>query len=139
MEIFETRDINNNFCKFQYSFEYDKIIEPTEITFSVFSIPENFNRYFSYEFKIINHKLAKGYMMTNNNNEEFAKKGIPEKIIEIASLILKRDIISSPIKPKAGNYLVVPSYKAWLRLTIQSNNAYLDKNRDCFVLKFVKI
>ena len=89
MQQFETIDIDNNVCKFQYSMEYGDELNSDKVYFKVFSIPEKQERWFSYTFKIIGNDVAKSETMTNNDCIEFAKKGIPEKIIEIASSVLK--------------------------------------------------
>ena len=135
MEKITTIDINYNPCQFQY--EYDNLSKSPEVEFNIYSMLKDSDRFFSYTFKIIDNHLAKSEMMTNNNNEEFAKKGIPETVIEIASIILKRSIISSPINPEEGNYLVIPSHKVWLRLLEKNKNAYHDEVNNCFVLTFV--
>ena len=93
----ETIDINNNICQFHYKIEYDN----DEVCFSVFSIPQDPMRWFSYTFRILNDNIAKGETMTNNGCQEFAKKGIPEKIIQIASTVLERKIISKSGSKKA--------------------------------------
>lgn len=134
MEQFETIDIDNNPCKFQYLVENGDELEPDKVHFKIFSIPKDPMRWFSYTFKIIDGDIAKGEMMTNNGYKEFAKKGIPEKVIEIASSVLARKIISSPTNPQAGDYLVGPSYKAWGRLVENNVNAYLNENKGYFEL-----
>ncbi len=136
MVQFETIDRDNNVCQFQYSFEYDEL-NKMNVEFSVFSIPKNSLRWFSYTFKIIDNNIAKGEMMTKNGCEEFGGKGIPEKIIEIASLILKRKIISSPTIFEAGNFLIGPSKKAWERLVKNNENASLNENKHYFELNYI--
>lgn len=103
--------------------------------FKVFSIPLNEMRWFSYRVRIINDTLIKSEHLSINENSEFAKKGIPEKIIQIASSELNRDIQSSSITFKNGNYLTPPSKKAWERLVAQCENAFLDSKNDCFIYK----
>lgn len=127
MNEFETIDIDYNRCQFQYIFEYENDSNFQTVHFRVFSIPANKTRWFLYSFRLIDNHTAKGEMVTNNGYVEFAKKGIPEKIIEIASIVLNRKIISSPIEPQAGDYLVGPSYKAWLRLVEINNRARLNE------------
>jgi hypothetical protein len=136
MEQFETIDVDNNICQFQYSVEYSDKSNPSEVYFRVFSIPENPLRWFSYILKIIDHKIAKSEIMTINDNLEFAKKGIPEKMIEIASLLLKRKIISSPIIPKAGDFLIGSSTITWESLVKNNKNASLNEKRKCFELNY---
>ena len=138
MEQFETIDIDSNTRQFQYIIEYGDELSPNKVYFKVFSIPKNPLRWFSYNFQIIDNNIAKGEMMTNNGNNEFSQKGIPEKIIEIASIILKRKIISSPTIYQAGNYLIGSSYKAWERLVSRNKNANLDKKNNCFFLNYIK-
>ena len=130
MTEFLTSDIDGNICQFQYSIEIKET--DNEVVFKVHSIPQNEMRWFSYRLKIINNTLAKSEHFSNFENSEFAKKGIPEKIIQIASLELNRDIQSSPITFSAGNYLIPSSRKAWERLVLQSKSASLDIENDCF-------
>ncbi len=136
MEEFETIDIDNNHCQFQYEIEYGDELYPDKVYFKVFSIPQDPMRWFSYTFSILDNNTAKGEMMTNNGYDEFAKKGIPEKIIEIASTELKRTIISSPTTPQAGDYLVRPSFKAWERLTANNENEILNETNSRFQLNY---
>jgi hypothetical protein len=139
MEEFETIDIENNICRFQYIVEYGDITDPDKVCFKVYSIPENTWRWFSYTFRMIGHEVAKGEMMTYNGYLEFSKKGIPERIIEIASQVLKRKIISSPINPvlNSGDYLVIPSKKAWERLVDSNPNAFLNDEEGHFELRYI--
>lgn len=135
MNKFRTIDINNNLCEFQYKVECDELNHEL-VHFRVFTIPEKQNRYFLYTFKIVDNYTAKGEMMTNNGLIEFSQKGIPEKIIEIASLMLKRNIISSPLNnPQAANYLIGPSRKAWERLVANNKNASFNASSDNFELR----
>ena len=127
-----TVDIDGHFSRFQYS---QKTVELSddEVIFKVYSIPQDEIRWFSYKVKTLNETLAKSEHLSINGNIEFAKKGIPERIIQIASSELNRDIQSSPISYQEGNYLTPASKKAWERLVIQSNNATLDIENDCFI------
>ena len=134
MEELNTIDINGNKCRFQYVTEYGDILNPDEVIFKVFSIPQDPMRWFSYRLKIIDDQTAKGEMLTTNSCIEFAKKGIPERIIEKASEQLERNIISSPTIAQDGDYLVGPSYNAWLRLTEQNDSAILDNENHRFIL-----
>jgi hypothetical protein len=127
MNKLRTIDTNNNLCEFQYKVEYGDELNPDLVYFKVFTIPENPMRCFSYTFKIIDSSTAKGEMMTNNGCIEFSQKGIPEKIIEIASHYLQKNIISSPLNPQAADYLVGPSKKAWERLVANNENANLNE------------
>lgn len=136
MEQFETLDCEKKTCRFQYLIEKGDDLNPDKIHFKVFLNPENPYRWFTYSFQIVDNNTAKGEMMSNNGYVEFAKKGIPERIIEIASNVLKRNIISSPFTPQAGNYLVGPSYKAWERLVNMNENALKDVNNNCFVFNY---
>lgn len=136
MEELITIDIDGNECRFQYLVECGDILSPNEVIFKVFSIPEDPMRWFSYRLIIIDNQTAKGEMMSNNSCIEFSKKGIPEKIIEKAAEKLERDIISSPTNPQAGDYLVGPSYSAWLRLAKQNDFAYLDEENHRFILTY---
>lgn len=137
MTQFETIDIDQNLCQFQYSVEYGDELNPDKVYFRVFSIPENPIRWFSYTCKIINENVAKGEMLNSNLNIEFEKKGIPERIIEIASIFLKKTIISSPTIPQAGDYLVGSSRKAWERLVENNKNATLKEENNYFELKYI--
>jgi hypothetical protein len=128
----ETIDMNSNLCLFQYKIEYTN----DEVCFSVFSNPVDPMRWFSFTFRILNDNIAKGEMMTNNGFIEFSKKGIPEKIIQIASASLERKIISSSIIPKAGDFLVGPSYKVWERLVTNNENAILNELENRFELNY---
>lgn len=133
MTEFSTTDIDENICHYQYLFE--TIEYSNEILFKVFSLPLDEMRWFSYRVKIINNTLVKSEHLSINGNTEFSKKGIPEKIIQIASSELNRNIQSSPITFQNGNYLTPPSRKAWERLVVQCKNAYLDIENDCFIYK----
>jgi hypothetical protein len=135
MKKFSTIDINGNSHTFQYLTDFNDLDD--EVTFRVFSIPANEMRFFSYRVKIINNNIAKGEQFSNFGNSEFIKKGIPEKIIQIASSELNRDIKSSLITFQEGNYLTPPSRKAWERLVAESENAFLDSENDCFIYKRV--
>lgn len=136
MEELTTIDLDGNECRFQYMVEYGDELNPDEVTFKVFSIPEDTMRWFSYRLKIIDDQTAKGDMMTINSCLEFAKKGIPERIIEKAAEKLECNIISSPTVPQDGDYLVGPSYKAWLRLTEQNELAELEGGNHRFIMKY---
>lgn len=136
MKPFSTIDANNVERNFQYAFEYGDELRPDMVYFKVYSEPHDPYRYFSYNLKIVNEQTAKGEMMNTNSNSEFSKMGIPERIIEIASMELKKNIISSPITWKAGNYLVGPSKKAWERLVSKNPLAVLDNENDRFILKY---
>lgn len=136
MEELVTIDIEGNECRFQYMVEYGDVLNPNEVIFKVFSIPEDQMRWFSYRLIIIDNQTAKGEMMTSNSCVEFAKKGIPERIIEKAAERLERNIISSPTIPQVGDYLVGPSYSAWLRLTQQNDFANLDEENHRFILTY---
>jgi len=133
MTEFETVDINGNTCQFQYLKEINDL--DNEVTFRVYSIPINEMKWFSYRVKVINENLVKSELLSINNNTEFSKKGIPEKIIEIASSELNSNIQSSPISFQNGNYLTEPSRKAWERLVARNENAVLDSENDCFIYK----
>ncbi len=136
MEELITIDIDGNECHFQYEIDEDKKTYPDEITFRVYNIPMDKNRFFLYTFKLIDENTAKGEMMDANKCDEFKKKGIPERIIEKASSYLKCNIISSPRIHQPGNFLVDPSHKAWERLTKQNNNAIKDEQNKCFILNY---
>jgi len=130
---FETTDIKGVVCRFQYSFEngYDD----SEIIFKIYAIPFNEMRWFSYKVKVIHQGLVKNENWSHNNNLEFSKKGIPEKIIQIASSELNCDVMSSPRTFRHGNFCSPPSQKAWERLVAQNENAILDIENDCFIYK----
>lgn len=134
MKELNTKDIEGNECQFQYMVEYGDKLNPDEVTFKVFSKPQDPMRWFSYRLKIIDKQTAKGEMMTINSCTEFSKKGIPERIIEKAAEQLEKNIISSPTIPQSGDYLVGPSYRAWVRLTEQNNLAHLDEENHRFIL-----
>lgn len=136
MEKLITIDIDGNECHFYYKIEEDKKTSSDEITFLVYSIPENENRFFHYTFKKINENTAQGISMDANNCDEFRKKGIPERIIEKASSYLKCNIISSPLNPQSGNFMIDPSIKAWERLSEQNNNAFKDEQNNYFIHKY---
>lgn len=138
MTEFETVDIDKNACKFQYTFEEGDDLNPNKIFFKVFSIPEESMRWYSYTLTIIDEDFAKNEMMTNNGYTEFSKKGIPEKMIEIASDILQKSIISSPTIPVAegGDYLVESSYKVWERLMAVNDKVSLDEQNNHFIIDF---
>ncbi|WP_298543642.1 hypothetical protein [uncultured Aquimarina sp.] len=136
MEELNTIDIEGNECRFQYVIEYGDVLNPHEVTFKVFSIPQDPMRWFSYRLNIIDDQTAKGEMMTTNSCAEFAKKGIPERIIEKAAEKLERNIISSPTIAQEGDYLVGPSYSVWLRLTEQNDSASLDEENHRFILLY---
>jgi hypothetical protein len=132
MEEFETIDIENNYCRFQYHIEFGDELEPDNVHFKVFLIPQNSTRWFLYTFKILDEYTAKGETMTNHGYSEFSKKGIPEKIIEIAAETLNRKIISSPVTPEAGNYLVETSLKVWERVVEKNKNATFNETEGYF-------
>ncbi len=130
MKEFSTIDINGNTQRFQYLIEFSEL--DNEVTFRVFTIPANEMCWFSYRLKLLSKVLAKSEHMSNNNCPEFAKMGIPERIIEIASKELNMDIQSSPINPQSGNFLISASKKAWERLILKSKNAHFDAESGCF-------
>jgi len=132
---FEIIDIINKICRFQYTVEYgDDLLKPDEITFKVFSIPENEIRWFSYRLTILDNYTAKKEML--DVNAEFAQKGIPEKIIEIASKYLKRCIISSPIGYNPGNYLIPSARKVWERLVLKNSNVKFVQDKGHFIMEY---
>ena len=130
MTEFSTIDINGNTCQFQYLMEINDL--DNEVTFRVFSIPSDELRWFSYRVKILTDTLVKSEHLNINNHSEFSKKGIPEKIIQIASKELQCSIISSPLNPQNGDFLIENSFKVWERLVAQDKNAVLDAENDCF-------
>lgn len=132
MTEFSTIDIYGNTQRFQYLIEFSEL--DNEVTFRVFTIPANELRWFSYRLKLLSKLIAKSEHMSNNNSPEFAKMGIPERIIEIASLELNVDIKSSPINPQNGNFLIPASKKAWERLILINKNAHFDTEQGCFYL-----
>ncbi len=136
MNVIETNDINNKKCLFQYIVEYGDELHPNEITFKVYSIPVDELKWFTYRLKIIDDTFAKSELLDNNGNEAFKRKGIPEKIIEIASKTLQRNISSSPITFNPGNYLVPSAKKAWERLLKQNTKVKFNKTYDCFILEW---
>lgn len=123
---FETIDINGIECRFQYIMEMSNDNEYA--FFKVYEIPKNEMKWFTYKVELQNEDLAKSENMTCNTNQEFLKKGIPEKIIPIASRDLNRSIISSPFIPEDGNFLIGASLRAWQRLVQQNENAIREKN-----------
>ena len=138
MKEFSTIDIKGNPQTFQYLIDFNEL--DNEVTFRVFSIPANEMRWFSYRLKLLSKVIAKSERMSNNNCLEFAKMGIPESIIEIASQDLNTDIQSSPINPQSGSFLIPASKKAWERLILKNKNAHFDAEQGCFYLtKFEKI
>jgi hypothetical protein len=138
MKEFSTIDIFGNPQIFQYLFDYNEL--DNEVTFKVFSIPVNEMCWFSYRLKLLNKVIAKSEHMSNNNCPEFAKMGIPERIIEIASQELNMDIQSSPINPQSGNFLIPASKKAWERLILKNKNGHFDAKQGCYYFtKFGKI
>jgi hypothetical protein len=94
-------------------------------------------RWFTHTFIFLNQTL-KSENMSNNGYSEFSKKGIPEKIIEIASSEFNSDVISSPITPQPGNFLVDTSFKVWQRLVLQNKNSHRDNFKDRFMFKKIK-
>jgi hypothetical protein len=130
MTEFSTIDIKGNPQTFQYLIDFNEL--DNEVTFRVFSIPANEMRWFSYRLKLLSKVIAKSEHMSNNNCLEFAKMGIPESIIEIASLDLNTDIQSSPINPQSGSFLIPASKKVWERLILKNKNAHFDAEQGCF-------
>ena len=120
---------------FDFDVEENNTSNPATITFRVYSIPRNIHRHFEYTFSILDEETAKGETADHHNLEEFVQKGLPEKIIEIASEVLNRDIKSSPITPQPGNFLIAASKKAWERLIQTNPYAEKDLANDCFVLR----
>jgi hypothetical protein len=137
MVEFETTDIDGNVCHFQYEVEYGDILHENEVIFKVYEVPANEMEWFSYTLEIQDENTAKGINLSHNYLSQFSRKGIPEKIIEIACNTLERNIISSPISPQPGNYLVTTSKKAWERLVEQNINASRDDENDRFQLLFI--
>lgn len=131
MPEFDTIGINNTV----FSFDYEVVREFNEATFYVYSIPRDQHRFLQYTFSILNDNVAKGEMVTANGFIEFRRKGIPEKIIEIAGEVLNKDIISSPRTFKPGNFLIDSSVKAWERLIVGNPNAERDLANDCYILR----
>jgi hypothetical protein len=130
MTEFSTIDIYGNPQTFQYVMDFNKL--DNEVSFRVFSIPANEMRWFSYRLKLLSKAIAKSEHISNNNCPEFSKMGIPERIIEIASQELNMDILSSPINPQSGNFLIPASKKAWERLILKNKNAHFDADQGCF-------
>ncbi len=134
MPEFETTDISGEICRFQYIIENSN---DGKILFKIYSIPKNEMRWFTHTFIFLNQTL-KSENMSNNGYSEFSKKGIPEKIIEIASSEFNSDVISSPITPQPGNFLVDTSFKVWQRLVLQNKNSHQDNFKDRFMFKKIK-
>lgn len=135
MEELNTIDINGNECQFSLLIEEGDMLSPHKVMLKVYSNPMDEMKWFSYTFEILDEHTAKGSMMTSFNNIEFRKKGIPERLIERASEYLNRNIISSPLHSEEGNFLVIPSYKAWERLVSENPKARKDETNNHFILE----
>jgi len=130
---FETIDIEGEICNFQYISETSD--DGEYVFFKIYSIPKDEMRWFTYKVQLVNNTLAKSENMTCNGNGEFLKKGIPEKIIPIASIYLNRSIISSPLNSELGNFLIDNSVKVWDRLVAQNQNAVRQENNFIYNLE----
>lgn len=135
MTEFYTTDINGNKCTFQYIIEQGDILNEGTVNFKVYAVPKNDYEWFSYKFQRVDENTLKGMVMTVNGNSDFRKKGIPERIIEIAQEIYNVNVISSSLSPNPPDYLVGPSKNAWERLCNQNPNAKVDVENDCFILR----
>jgi hypothetical protein len=147
---FSTKNKKEEIRTFQYSIietteplniYYNKNTSPDEfgktktvIEFKVYTIPAN-NKFYSHKFEIINNPPAISVNMDNNKNDEFKGQGIPERIIEIASCYLRRDIISSK-KGTPGAFMSNDSKKVWDRVVSKNPNASFDKVKGHYILKF---
>lgn len=135
MTIFQTVGKDGMVYKFQYKIEPDRTAEGTSYTFSVYLIPPDDNISYQHTFKRISPTILHSSEMTNNGNPQFSKKGIPEKIIEIAADIYNCDIISSPLIPDEDKFLTPNSQKVWERLVCSNPNAKKDEGKGYFILE----
>ncbi len=126
-------DVNEN--PFQYTIHEDFLDGKRRVTFMVYSFPLNPDEFFEYTFKFIDERTLKGEFVGHNGYPEFTKKGLPEKIIEIASEEFKCNVESSPFQnPSDGNFLIEASQKAWERLVKSNPRARVDETRKVYVL-----
>ena len=135
MAQFRTLVYERKVYDFDFDVEENNTSNPATITFRVYSIPRNPDRFFKYTFSILDNETVKSETADHHDLEEFKQKGLPEKILEIASEILNRDIKSSPITFQRGNFLIPAAKKAWERLVLTNPNAEKDELNDCFILR----
>lgn len=118
-----------------HEFEYEMQNEFNTITFFVYSIPRDPNRYYHHTFVPQGDGSYQSSMMTINNNIEFRMKGIPEKILEIAGEELNTDIVSSPLQANENNFMNGDSIRVWIRLCQLNENAEMDEVLGRYILR----
>lgn len=119
--------------KFQWQMNPDDRSNPGEFTFFVYEMTRNELKFYSHTFKVLRDGTYQSDAMNNNGHSAFEKKGIPEKILEVASGIFKKDIRSSNIVMRPGDFMINASQKAWDRLV--SANAKASKREGYYILK----
>jgi hypothetical protein len=111
MELLETVDEFGNRCEFRMQV----VDEEDEIKVRVFEVSGNDLEWYDHIFKMRGDHFQ-STEMSSNYYKQFRRKGIPEAVIERISRDRGITILSSPKNPRAGDYLVGPSYKVWQRL-----------------------
>jgi hypothetical protein len=132
---FEATDIGGNINRFQYTIETDILDGKRTATFRVYEIPPNLDKFFEYTFKFLDERTLKGEFVGHNGHREFSAKGLPEKIIEMASAEFNCNVESSPFQnPSDGNFLIKASQQAWERLLKSNSRTRKDEARKVYVL-----
>lgn len=131
--IISTVGIGGTGHLFQWQMDPNDISNHGEITFFVYENPPNAHEFYTHTFIVLKDGSYQSVMMNNNGFPAFAKKGIPEMILETASNIFKKDIKSSSTKMLPGNFMTRASQKAWDRLVLTNPRA--TKLSDHYLLK----
>ena len=136
MEQFETMGMDGEPHRFQYRTDSDYCEGHKEVTFFVYTIPENSNRFFEYTFIFKDKNTIKGKSVSHHSIPDFSKKGLPEKIIQIASDLFDCEVYSSPFQnSNSDDYLIEASKKAWERLLKLDPYGEKDEVNKRYVLK----
>jgi hypothetical protein len=120
---------------FKYSLNNSEENGNTKWVFKVMPYDLIAKDWFEFAVTIVDSKNGKITIMDNRKMSEYISKGIPDKLIEDASTVLKISISSSSNKPEYKNFdpewRTTDADKVWERLVFK-NLAYYDFERDTY-------
>ncbi len=103
-------------------------------------LPENLQAadWFEFGITMINDNTGKITVMNNRGIEQYSAKGIPEKLIEVASEVLNIEISSSSNNPQRKTFdtewRTPAATKVWQRL-VEQGRAIYSQDDDTFLFQ----
>lgn len=134
MEEIETIGVGGVHYTFQFQVETEIDEDGERVIYRVFEIPEQ-PRFYIHTFRVINDGLWRSEVMDAMGFEQFRQRGIPEAIIQRASIDRQVSIESSANNGVPGEFMTPNAQAAWQRLVAMNNNAVQEPVR--FILNFV--